>query len=301
MNKFALAALGAVAARPPPHHHKTHGADFGLDHKAHTHAIETVTNWVFGESEEPKPVCNLKEGDRMDDFVFFREAVQGIINSGVKGLYHETTEARPIPEECFGDWIDRDLVQVNQWVSKVYDDWWSFTLKDAQKVSNKLIDMHYKNMDACHFERIADDKKTWCLANPEKCVGLEGLFSNLWDNSASLFSKASDLYDLIDTDDSCYSDSEIISEIERATEDVASILSTAWGFDLKWDQTRQVAHIKRRDFKKQLKSFNIEFGQFLEVPTVDDLWGYASHMELPSLFELYTYVQEALHYIGLDL
>lgn len=111
--------------------------------------------------------------------------------------------------------------------------------------------------------RIQDDKENWCLANADKCIGLSGMVDNIWNEAPSLFSKATDLYDIIATDDVCFTDSEIINEVERITEDLTSIISTMWGFDLKWDQTRQVSHIKRRDFNKQIKSMNIGFAELI--------------------------------------
>jgi len=198
----------------------------------------------------------------MDDFVFYRELIKGMINSSVKGLYHETA-LEPISQDCFGNWIDDEVNTVVDEVKKIKDDIWSFTFKDASNVSNTLIHMHYQNMAACDFKRIEDDKKTWCLDNAEMCVGLSGMLGNLYDNAPALFSKATDLYDLISTDDICYSDSELISEVERATEDITSMISTAWGFDLKWDKSRQVKHIKRRDFNKEIKAKGIDFGEYI--------------------------------------
>ena len=105
MNKFALAAIGIVSAKQNvPHRH----IDFGMDHNIN--ALDTVSDFVFGENSQ-KPACNLQEGDRMDDFVFYRKMVGGILNAGVKGMYHETT-VEPIAEDCFGDWIDSDLDEI---------------------------------------------------------------------------------------------------------------------------------------------------------------------------------------------
>lgn len=161
--------------------------------------------------------------------------------------------------------------------------------------------MHYKNMDACQFERIQDDKKHWCLDHPDKCIGLNGMFDNVWGNAPAILSKVTDIYDIVMTDDACYSDSEIISEVERATEDVSSLISTLWGFDLKWDQSRQVTHIKRSVFKAELNPNHIEFGEYLAFPDMDDVMNYMTHMDLPSIAKMYTYVNQALHTVGLDI
>jgi hypothetical protein len=296
MNKFALAAIGVVAAHPHPHHKKHGGMDFGSDHNIST--IDTVSNWIFGE-EPVAPKCNLKPEDRMSDTIFYREMIQGIYNSAVKGLYHETSE-RPISEDCFGDWIDVELSKVEDFGSSIIDDFWTFKLQDAKDAADLMINAHYKNAEACQFQRIADDKKNWCLDNAEKCVGLSSLFENLYGNAPSLISRGMDIYDLMMEDDVCYSDSELISEVERGTFDVSSIISTVWGFDLKWDQTRQVAHIKRSDFKKQIKNKGIGFGDDLALPTLDDAWNIIANFEFPAIGVLVQYVEMALHYIGLD-
>ena len=145
MNKFALAALGVVAAHEhhQPHHHSL---DFGMEHKV----VDSIAHWVFDETEVPAK-CVIKASDRMEDFVFFRNVMKGMINSGVKGMYHETTIAQPISEDCFGDWIDTEMDEAVETVSKIADDIWSFKFEDATNVSNKLINMHYKNMDACNI------------------------------------------------------------------------------------------------------------------------------------------------------
>jgi len=133
------------------------------------------------------------------------------------------------------------------------------------------------------------------------------MLDNIWNEAPALFSKAADMYDLLNQDDECFSDKEIIGEIERGTEDITSIISTMWGFDLKWDQTRQITHIKRKEFKKDLWAKNIGFGDDLGFPTVNDVVDYAANMEIPSVYQMVTYynqyyqsLQEGLNYIGLD-
>lgn len=183
---------------------------------------------------------------------------------------------------------------------KFMDDFWSVQLGDAKLVADTLINAHYKNFDACEFERIGDDRKHWCLDNADKCKGFSTIIDNLWENGPALFSKAADLYDLMNTNDVCYSDSEVITEVERATEDVVSMISTIFGFDLKWDQTRQVTHIKRKDFRKQMAAKHIAWGEYFTLPDVDDIWNAFINMELPPIAQMIQFVEEALQYIGLE-
>lgn len=200
MNKFTLAALGAVTAH---RHHGHRGLDWEFDHNVQI--IDTVSGWIYGEDPVEVPQCNLQDGDRMDDTIFYREMVKGIVNSYVKGKYHEDSD-RPVSEECFGDWIDSDLDTLVGYKDKLFDDFWSIGYEDATKVSHILTNGWYKNLEACDFERITDDTKHWCLDNTEKCVGLSSIFDNLYDNGPAIASKVMDLYDLFTTDDVCFSD-----------------------------------------------------------------------------------------------
>lgn len=296
MNKFALAALGisAVAAHPHPNHKHHEGHDYGFDHKL----LGNVNEMIFDYNTENVQECKLKDGDRLPDTVFYRELMQGVFNSSVKGWYHEDTE-RPISEDCFGDWMDAEISKIHNIVKKGHDDFWSVTLSDATNVATTAINMHYKNMDACKFEKIGDDAKHWCVENPETCLGLNGMWDRVIENSAPLFSKGMDLYDLVMTDDICYSDSELITEAERAIQDVTSMLSLIRGYDIKWDQTRQT-HIKKRDFRKEIhelkKSLDINiWDELLNIPSLDQMLDMLKDIQLPKLGDL----MEILHQIGL--
>lgn len=243
--------------------------------------------------QDEVPKCHLNPEDRLPDSVFYREVIQGMVNSSVKGLYHEDSE-RPISEDCFGDWIDVEINKVVAVKDKFMDDFWSVNIGDAQMAATTIINAHYKNFDLCQFERIEDDKKNWCIDNAETCKGFGGIIDNMWEQSPAIISRAADLYDLMNTDDVCYSDSEIISEIERATEDVVSIVSTVFGWDLKWDQTRQVTHIKRKDFHKKMAATGVAWGADFALPDMDDLWWAVSHLELPNMFVMMQYINEAI-------
>jgi hypothetical protein len=251
--------------------------------------------------QEEVPACHLNPEDRIPDSIFYREMIQGMYNSSVKGLYHEDS-TRPISKDCFGDWIDVEINKLDDIKNKFMDDFWSVGLTDAQFASDTIVNAWYKNMDICEFERIEDDKKNWCVAHAETCKGFGGLIDNIWESSPALFSRAADLYDLMNTDDVCYSDSEIISEVERATEDVCSIVSTVFGWDLKWDQTRQVTHIKRKDFHKKMAATGIAWGEDFALPDLSDIWYAISQIELPSVGILIQYINmiidESTYYIN---
>ena len=54
-----------------------------------------------------------------------------------------------------------------------------------------------------------------------------------------IFSKGFALFDIINSDDSCYSDQDIVREFERVAGDVASIMREVYGFDGHLDLTKE--------------------------------------------------------------
>ena len=239
--------------------------------------------------------CNLKPEDRMNEFTFYRTLVGATYNSAIKGMYHEDS-ARPISEECFGDSLETEMAKVVPILHKLKDDFWSVDLHDAQTVTNTIIDAGYKNAWACQFEKVSDDMKHWCLDNAGECVGFQGIVNRTVENSAIIFSKVLDVYDLMNTDDTCFSDIEIIGESQRWTEDFLSVLSSVRGFDLKWDQKRELTHIKRHSFKKQIKAAaktlpNIDIWGQLSLPSADKLWDFINHFQFGSIDQIVQYIE----------
>lgn len=165
----------------------------------------------------------------MPDTEFYRELLGGLWNAVIKGTYHEDS-ARPISEECMGDWMNGEFAKVVKNGKKILADWSAYPIEDAYATGKILVDMHYKNMEACQFERVGDEMKHWCLDDLEKCIGFHGIVEQTWESGPLILSKLSDLWDLMNTDDMCYSDSELITEAERAVEDIMSIWASVRGF-----------------------------------------------------------------------
>lgn len=113
--------------------------------------------------------------------------------------------------------------------------------------------MIYGQMEACHFQRVGDDMKDWCLENPGACLMGEDLEDRLIDNFMSLTGILMDLTKILNTDDSCFSDAEQMSEIYRVMVDVGELSAELSGFDYKWDMSVERTHIKRKEFHHEIK------------------------------------------------
>merc|ERR1712048_387923 len=180
-----------------------------------------------------------------------RMLAQNMHRGWVKGWYQENTDV--ISDKCFGDEIEPVMETVWGLKKKLHEDFWSVDLAEAKSVGEQALDMIYGQMSACHFQRVGDDMKDWCLENPGVCLMGEDLEDRLIDNFMSLTGILMDLTKILNTDDSCYSDAEQMAEIYRVMVDVGELSAELSGFDYKWDMSVQRTHIKRKEFHHEIK------------------------------------------------
>jgi hypothetical protein len=229
MSKFlVLAALGSVDAC----HHHEHKPLFGL--------LEQGKNCP--KSDAPK--LNHVQADRL----FLKNAYSGFI----KGWYSE--DAHVVSDECFGAWVEPPIAKLHDLKNKLFhDDFWSVGVDEVKDVGSDLIDVFYKTTEVCHFERIGDDAKAWCIENPGECIFKENMEGRLFDNMFDILGKVFDLYKLSNTKDDCYSDLEQMAELNRFSNDIGEMSASIYGFDYKWDQSVERKHIKKHAFYTQIK------------------------------------------------
>lgn len=236
MNQYvALALLGTVSA--------CHWSEKS-HHKSHHHAP------LFGMLE-PAAHCPKTDVPRLShhdaDRLFLKNMYQGL----VKGWYQENHDV--ISDECFGDWMEPTFKTIHDMKKKMHEDFWSVSLSEVKSTGALFLDTIYKNMDVCHFERVGDDAKGWCIENPAQCIFLENLEERLFDSMFEILGSAFDLFKLYTKDDSCYTDMEKMAEIYRFNADVGELMAVVSGFDYKWDQSIERKHIKKNAFHKQIR------------------------------------------------
>lgn len=110
------------------------------------------------ESDAPK--LNHIQTKRL----FFKNSYQGF----VKGLYNENDHV--VTDECLGAWAEAPFYKAHDLHAKIHDDFWSVDVNEVKDVGSELIDVFYKNAEVCHFERVQDDVKAWCIENPGECI-----------------------------------------------------------------------------------------------------------------------------------
>lgn len=98
--------------------------------------------------------------------------------------------------------------------------------------------------------------------------------------------KVLDIYKTLANDDTCYSQVEKINEYGVLAADLAEIISYLRGFDNKWDQSVERKHIRRVDFKKQIKA---------EIAAIPHTWDDIFYGAAPMAYE---YVQSIIEMIN---
>lgn len=237
MNKYvALAAVGTVSG--------CHWSDQWQHHKSQWHKP------LFGMLE-PAAHCPQTDLPRLSHHEAIRHLLKNFWGGIIKGWYQENHDV--LPDACFGDWMEPKFQSLHDLKKKAHQDFWSVSISDVKDAGSMVVDMVYKNLDECHFEKVQDDTKAWCLENPSHCLMLEGLEERLFDNMFEILGSMFDIFKLYTRDDSCYTDIEKMAELYRFNADCGELVSTILGFDYKWDQSVQTKHIKKSEYAKKFR------------------------------------------------
>ena len=229
MNKLLLlAAVGSVEACPIQDYYN----------KMKAHCPETGA-----------PKLNEVQMNRL----FMKNAYQGFVT----GLYNENDKV--VTDECLGAWVEAPIHKAKELHHKAHQDFWSVDVNEVKEVGSELIDVFFKNTEVCHFERVQDDIKHWCIANPGECIFMENMEGRIFDNIFEIMGKLFDISKLMNVDDTCYSDIEQMAELYRFTNDLGELAASLSGFDYKWDQSIERTHIKKKAFHTQIKELYMNY------------------------------------------
>ena len=236
------------------------------------HMKEMMEKPLMGLLEQSSK-CPVSEAPKFKHIEALRKLAQNMHRGWVKGWYQENTDV--LTDKCFGDSIEPVLESAWGLKKKMHEDFWAVDLKEVKSVGEQVLDTIYGNMDDCHFQRIGDDMKDWCLANPGMCLMGEDLEDRLVDNFMSISGVIMDLTKILNTDDSCYSDAEQMAEIYRVMVDIGELSAELSGFDYKWDMSVERTHVKRKEFHMDIKNALKEFKGIDELafmfPGIHDL------------------------------
>jgi len=197
--------------------------------------------------------CHLATGDRMSTLHELRLIAQTSVKSWAQGFYQENGDV--VSDECFGDWMNESAERLHTFARRFKDDPSTVTLDEMYAAAKDLVDLIWKNKDTCAIQKQKDDFKVWCTDNEEACLLGAGLEERIVENSLDIVGTIVDLVSILEKDDTCYTSKEQLAEYSRLVKDLGQLSASASGFDMKWEQTNEVRHIKRSAFRTAVKGF----------------------------------------------
>ena len=157
-----------------------------------------------------------------------------------------------------GDWMVPTTEKVFKTVMKAHSDPMSISIDEAYDTASSVVDLVFKNRDACQFTKVYDDYKVWCLNNMDMCAGADdGYITRMYDHGYDLFGAFYDLAGIYLFESSpCATDVEFIGINNRLIEDMTSISSVIVGFESNYNVT--VEHVTTKNFKEQISEYVID-------------------------------------------
>jgi len=173
---------------------------------------------------EQGPNCPVSDAPKFNHMQANRLLFKNVYSGFIKGWYAENDHV--VPDECFGHWMEPTFNTVWGLKTKVHEDFWSVDVNEVKDAANSMIDLYYKNTEVCHFKRVQDDFKTWCVENPGQCIFQENMEERIFDNLFDILGEMFDLYKISTMDDTCYSDLEIMAQIRRIFNDMGEMMAS---------------------------------------------------------------------------
>ena len=69
-------------------------------------------------------------------------------NGFIRGLYREHY-VDLVSQDCFGDWIEKNLTHLDDIAGRVFSMTWDITYDEAQEAAHDAVNLMYKNFQFC--------------------------------------------------------------------------------------------------------------------------------------------------------
>lgn len=242
--KLSIAALAAVGVSA------CHWSD-KHEHNMKVAVTDLIYKPLFGESV--KKTCAV-EPVTYKDGTFMRKLMGEAHKASLVAAFSDLEES-PVGDECFGDWMHQAWGPIHSVGKKMHDDFWSVTYEEYQAAGTALLDIHFKNAEACQFQYTGDSMVNWCLNNEGACWGHEGWFKNVAYNAVPIVENTWDFILTMKENDLCYSDDELIANMSKMYADWISSFVMSRNLQVEWYTNEDIKHVKLSDYKKEKKAY----------------------------------------------
>lgn len=138
------------------------------------------------------------------------------------------------------------------------EDFWSVPKEEWLTNSNILVDMIFKNREACSIHKIGDDMINHCLADEDACWSKVGHLKNALFNIVPIAGEYYNMFHEAKDQSLCVGDDEIIEGWASAYAEWIHVVTMVHDLHINWVSEEPIEHISIKDYKKEKKIYKKE-------------------------------------------
>lgn len=153
-------------------------------------------------------------------------------NGFARGLY-KLNKDTVISNECMGDWTLKNMEVLYNATDKFFTDFKMVPYEEAIQISNGLVDVVYKNDEACKFSKVMTDLINVCPAEGQ-CALAEDIATTFMSNMFPLMNKVQKLITVLSKESYEQSDAEVLADVDAVCDIYGSLITIITGINLKF-------------------------------------------------------------------
>ena len=165
----------------------------------------------------------------MSEFRFFSKLTYTTYNGVIRGLYREHAHT-VVSENCLGEWVTRNLTYLEMVWQKIYDfEVLSIPYEDALEAAKDVVNLIYRNRDACEIDRVIADFESFC--GEDQCLEDLNVIENIKTHLFAIAGKIEPVLEYLLSNMDSNSDDDVLKMADTFGEAYGSVVSYILGFD----------------------------------------------------------------------
>jgi len=117
----------------------------------------------------------------------------------------------------------------------------------------------WQNAEICQFNKIGDDIQHWALSDKDRAFLHSDMLENVVTKAWPMLWNMIDMFDIIKTNDLCFTDEQLIDEYAAVWGDICENIVMLYGMEpLNWYHTETYEHMPMNEYKKLKKDYKAE-------------------------------------------
>jgi hypothetical protein len=149
-------------------------------------------------------------------------------NGFVRGLY-KSNKHEVISNECMGDWMNHNMGHFYNATEVFFTDFKMAPYEEAVKISTELVDVVYKNDEACKFSKVMND-----LLSIGDVAMMDDMATAFMQNMFPLMTKVQTLITVLSKETYTESDDQVMEDVDAICDIYGSLIAMITGISLKF-------------------------------------------------------------------